>query len=561
MSNGSTRRSKIFVSSRPKPGFLTKTQTSSFMDIMFELNRTLDSKIEDNSFSREELLRDVLWSKFSSPGYSTYTGKRDSSPKMRLQAAIDKWLAAERRNYKTNNRLPSQEVDFGFVRSTQVRETAKRFITETIGSTPPSLLRGSFTNGASTRVKRSPVSVASKFVGKAHVTASALPFWTGNVFQFPLWFGLSPESWTPEVVSGSVLFTVPKNSEIDRVACKEPEVNMYFQRGVGDFIRKRLKRSGIDLNDQTCNQRLAREGSKLRNLATLDLSSASDTVSRAIVEQLLPVKWFELLDDLRVKETILPNGDSHQLEMFSSMGNGFTFELETLIFWALARSVAFHTKTRGKISVYGDDIIVPIKVANCLTRVLPWFGFILNDKKSFRTGPFRESCGGWYYNGMDVTPFFLRETPKHMTDVIRFGNQLLNWILKDAIPELLGDFVSLWSQVAKFVPRCYHGGQSLDRSDALVTGDSPRRRYVQVNMRLEADPLGSYLQWHHEKDPIFGQPDRELSPSWAASPSRWVNRPNKTWYEHGLMSDVRYVLTNQFSFADLAKVDGSTIAA
>jgi hypothetical protein len=80
------------------------------------------------------------------------------------------------------------------------------------------------------------------------------------------------------VHESSVYFTVPKNSTIDRSACKEPEVNMILQRALSKHIRESLKRVGIDLRDQGVNQRLARDALKL-GLATVDLSAASDSIT------------------------------------------------------------------------------------------------------------------------------------------------------------------------------------------------------------------------------------------------------------------------------------------
>jgi hypothetical protein len=118
-----------------------------------------------------------------------------------------------------------------------------------------------------------------------------------------------------------VLFTVPKSSEIDRVACKEPEVNMFMQRSVGAHIRRRLRRVGVDLNDQTVNQHLAKIAVD-QGLATIDLSAASDSITEQLVVNWLPPEWFLLLNRLRVHNVDV-DGTLHPLQMFSSMGNGF----------------------------------------------------------------------------------------------------------------------------------------------------------------------------------------------------------------------------------------------
>jgi hypothetical protein len=59
--------------------------------------------------------------------------------------------------------------------------------------------------------------------------------------------------------------------------------------------------------------------------------------------------------------------------------------------------------------VFGDDIIVDSRLAPYLTHLLTTFGFSVNLSKSF-TGSqaFRESCGGFYWGGYDVTPLRFR---------------------------------------------------------------------------------------------------------------------------------------------------------
>ncbi|DAD52425.1 RNA-directed RNA polymerase [ssRNA phage SRR5466725_9] len=479
-----------------------------------------------------------FWSKFSSPGYATYTGKADRTPKQRKEAAIAKWFASNERCAVTNRRLLERECDFGYATSSQILDLARRYTAQTIGLNPPAYMVGEFTGGASTRVKRSPSTIAQKFEGKAHATLSAVPYFAHNFFVRPGWGNLAEPFGGFEVVENSVLFTVPKNSEVDRAACKEPEVNVYLQRAVGLFFRKRLKRSGIDLTNQSNNRQLARMGSTRGEVryATLDLSSASDTVSSTLVEQILPVKWHALLSDIRVP-LVKCGSDTVEMQMFSTMGNGFTFELETLIFWAISRAVATLIRRKGRILVYGDDIVVHEEVARALTRVLPWFGFVVNEKKSFLSGFFRESCGGHYLNGWDITPVFHRKEVTSMTDVIQLANQLASWCLRVPMGVLYDDVILLWMRLVGLVPPKLCGGQSFERSDALVTGEAPRRRLAQRQVRVESPQLGGLIWWLHEKDRGLYEP---LSPNEASHQGRWELRPNRSWHEEELMQRMRH---------------------
>jgi len=119
-----------------------------------------------------------------------------------------------------------------------------------------------------------------------------------------------------------------------RSICVEPGLTSFYQLALGEEIRRRLLRVGVDIRDQTRNQLLAREGSVTGLLATIDLSSASDTMSYELIRYLLPPDWFDLLTSFR-SPSVTYKGSVIDLEMFSSMGNGFTFPLETLVYWSL----------------------------------------------------------------------------------------------------------------------------------------------------------------------------------------------------------------------------------
>jgi len=222
----------------------------------------------------------------------------------------------------------------------------------------------------------------------------------------------------PRVRGNKVAF-VPKDCKTDRSIAVEPRWNVFFQKGMGKVLRKVLQRFGQDLDDQVRNQNLAREGSLTGDLATIDLKSASDSVSAELVRYLFPEPWVSILDRLRSKEFRSPKGDWYQANKWSSMGNGYTFELESMIFFALASSVC----GPEKVSVYGDDIVIPSRDYSDVVRLLNLCGFTTNDAKSFHVGPFRESCGGDFYNGVQVTPIYWKE-PLHVAGTLRLVNQI-----------------------------------------------------------------------------------------------------------------------------------------
>jgi len=173
---------------------------------------------------------------------------------------------------------------------------------------------------------------------------------------------------------------------------------------------------------QTLHQSMAREASRSGSHATIDLEAASDSISYELVRFLLPRDWFELLDSLRSPFTLV-RGKWVKLEKFSSMGNGYTFELETLIFAALAKACG-GVDLGSDFSVFGDDIIIPTEFASDLVSVLKFCGFSLNEKKSYLSGSFRESCGGDFFDGASVRAHNLENDPCNPEDWISLANGL-----------------------------------------------------------------------------------------------------------------------------------------
>lgn len=219
------------------------------------------------------------------------------------------------------------------------------------------------------------------------------------------------------VVPGSKLQTVPKNVDIARVICIEPSLNMYFQLGLGHYLEDRLKGVfNIDLTTQPLSNRaLARIGSLDNSVSTLDLSSASDSMSINLLEYLFP-RWFvDLLKLIRSPTTTLPSGEIVELNMISSMGNGSTFPLQTMIFSAIVvSSLIVHGLVYDRFndaawSVFGDDIICPREISEHVIHLLKLLGFVINEDKSFIQGPFRESCGCDYFRGHDVRAVYIKQ--------------------------------------------------------------------------------------------------------------------------------------------------------
>nr|UJQ85551.1 MAG: hypothetical protein 3 [Leviviridae sp.] len=249
------------------------------------------------------------------------------------------------------------------------------------------------------------------------------------------------ETFGHTVVRGSKLDTVPKNSTTNRTICIEPSLNMYYQLGAGEILSKVLQRHhNIDISLQPeRNRAYAKIGSLYGSYATIDLKSASDTISTALVKELLPRSVYATLDFIRSKETKTVDGEFFKLNMFSSMGNGFTFPLQTLIFATLVRAYYLCNSisvTRDNIlqySVFGDDIICRNEAFDGVCSFLEYCGFTVNREKSFNSGSFRESCGSDFFKGYDIRGIYLKES-KNETHTYSAYNRLLLWSCRFGIP-------------------------------------------------------------------------------------------------------------------------------
>jgi hypothetical protein len=273
-------------------------------------------------------------------------------------------------------------------------------------------------NGATSTLRRAEASLDNKISEvPLSVTYKALPYIKAFIEADPHWFSAicgsdvgGPYSVLDNIfriTPGDKIDFVNKDATTKRTIGKTPTANSFLQQGPGRFIRKRLLRCGINLNDQTINQNWALLAGDL-GLATIDLKSASDTTAKEMVFHLLPLDWALFLDALRSPFYNL-DGEWTYANKFSAMGTAFTFELESLIFWAAASAVSEEMTQSGIVSVYGDDIIVQNEVAPELIRLLAVLGYDTNMQKTHTSGHFRESCGVHVWDNINITPTYQKE--------------------------------------------------------------------------------------------------------------------------------------------------------
>jgi hypothetical protein len=358
------------------------------------------------------------------------------------KTAKEKWLKAEASCLETNNRfltpLPSLEWSLHHMRG---------FISYVLGVEPELaeiFKRCDFGPGASLGVHGNATNKARKIASSWSVSPKALnAAYLALTFNFHLWEILLPDGGRNGVrcidsvaafqqflsrvkcVQYNKIAFVPKTVKVERPIAVEPLLNGFVQKGIDLVMREKLARVGLDLTDQTPNQRLAREGSVDDcddSFVTIDLSSASDSVSTEVVRNLIPPEWFRLLDGVRSAYYMDPaDREIRAYHKFCSMGNGFCFPLETLIFAAACSAVGAGKAGRDFV-VYGDDIILRKQYAEPLLSLLGDLGFTVNKGKTFLEGPFRESCGADWYQGEDVRPFTLDFALDSLESYFKFLN-------------------------------------------------------------------------------------------------------------------------------------------
>jgi hypothetical protein len=219
-----------------------------------------------------------------------------------------------------------------------------------------------------------------------------------------------------ELVPMARVCLVPKDSRGPRIISCEPREFMYIQQGLMNKLYQilgthYLTKGFVNFEDQGINRALAYQSSIDGTYATLDLTDASDRVSLALVRDLFPLDWVEAFEACRSERTLLPDGRIVELQKFAPMGSSVCFPVEALAFWALACAQIRITSgiLRPDVYVYGDDIIVPTSQAGIVVDGLHYAGLKVSKSKSYVDGPFRESCGGDYHKGYNVTPVRIRE--------------------------------------------------------------------------------------------------------------------------------------------------------
>jgi len=261
---------------------------------------------------------------------------------------------------------------------------------------------------------------------------------------------------------------VPKKFLMDRTMAAEPLWNSWLQATLGRIMRTRFRRVGLDLdNAWKFNQHAAYKGSRDGVLATLDMKNMSNRIPLLLPRSVVDPAWLSYLDSSRCDSMLLHRDGKavwRKLEMYSSMGNGYTFELESALLLSCALIASgYHPSDLltdrnpvGKtICVFGDDVIIPSCSVEGFTEICKEIGFEVNSEKSYWRGPFRESCGMDYYNGVNVRPLFISDRIENVFETVRLANRILEFAFRDSVHSnhhASSRWAGMWALAHNLVP-------------------------------------------------------------------------------------------------------------
>lgn len=217
------------------------------------------------------------------------------------------------------------------------------------------------------------------------------------------------------VCSTLTLTHVPKSYKSLRAICPDTLLGSFYTAGLGRLIAEKLTESGLNIRKlQRIHGILALESSISRVNVTADLSAASDSLTGPLLMKVLPLPWYRAVMCGRIP-TVKVGNTTVRMNTVLTMGLGHTFPLQTLVFYSLLESIRRLAGIKGRVSVYGDDLIYPRKIHHYVEFIFPKLQLLLNGDKTYAQDFFRESCGSDFYRGCDVRPFCFEGEHNHIS--------------------------------------------------------------------------------------------------------------------------------------------------
>lgn len=213
-----------------------------------------------------------------------------------------------------------------------------------------------------------------------------------------------------------------------RVIWPEPTCNVYVNRVAGLAIADCINKTHLRIDTAADkHKKLACQGSIDGSYATGDYTSASDLIAFSLSSWLRPDTLQPYFLYGRVSQ-IAHSGRKDELHMTATMGCGFCWEWQTVVFYTFLQTIRdlnYPDIADEQLHAFGDDIIYPPIMHDLVQRYSSVFGWKMNNSKSFATGPFRESCGGDFLSGKNVRPVYARSLLREQVDIYRLYNRIV----------------------------------------------------------------------------------------------------------------------------------------
>ena len=260
------------------------------------------------------------------------------------------------------------------------------------------------------------------------------------------------------------LITVPKSYKTYRTIAPEDSTRQWMLTAIRRRLERCIQNNGyssfIPLEDQGINQLRSYNGSIMQELATVDLSAASDRLSYSLFASIFPQEVVNAVREWRSSKIAIGNR-VYCTHMCATMGSAVCFVIESITFYSIAAlATQIVEALTGDVCIpptsYGDDITVDCKAYDTLIYLLETCGMVVNVEKSYTSpAPYRESCGVEFWNGIECTTLYYPRKPltnprvtKDLTVVeslIALHNRLypVSWnshvflkkVLRDIIPD------------------------------------------------------------------------------------------------------------------------------
>lgn len=364
------------------------------------------------------------------------------------EEAITSFFGCEAKNKHTNNRILRREVSSPLLYRMSV------LLSEILGEFSELIWAQYFRfgPGVSSTCRGSRSTILHKLYSHIECTPEALPLVRRGFEHF---FQRYHHNAEYTAVPSNLFLTVEKSYKERRGICISRHGNIPAQLALGYYMKEKLK-PFINIDYQAdYHKKLVR--SQWSSIATIDLRKASQMIARRLPGEVFPPDWYEVMDTLRERSTVLPDGTVNYNEHFSAMGNGFTFEMETMLFYVAAKAAMQNAGVSWKVlTVFGDDIIVDKQHARIVIDALIDLGFEINESKTFIDGPFKESCGTDTLYGHNVRPEFIRHNKGISSNEVFY--KLSNSILRMAANSGHGlcfdaSFYRAWKRALRTIPK------------------------------------------------------------------------------------------------------------